>query len=565
MRLPLIALACLLLLAGPALASERREVKDRNLAWTLPSAHWSFVEPGAPEKENGYVLGAQHAGGGVRAWARVTPAEGLAAKDLAEEIRDGTTKGLSKQAQAQVMDGRLSGLAGSAVLVSGEQGGVPYTMRAWVILQGGTLHALIVDVFHGADKDLGSEIDALRRGYRLLAGAGPEEAPAAGQTPVEGGGADLQGEAFPPLGPKREGRTVVFPSHNLRWTLPEGSPYAWTKATDDEKKVGQVLLQAKAGMERKAEGADEPKVTSSQVLLVVGPRTAGATPSGIVNNSGVHEHFIKTVFGKTPVDASKTKIDPDRKVGNMQGASFMLVGGQGKTVACFIFVTVMLRDRTYEWHVVVEGGKDVLSTWGKHVGGLFEGVEFPNTVEPVSGPVGVAGIGALPSSRGHSGDKEVEQAFAGGTAKKPKGVLSVPWESGEAAQRLAWEARSPDGLAYVFFDVRGWSSSDRQVAARKLEEWVTEREGEWKGVAGSDALTVTKGKEAWQDGAFAGAKGVTYRFTGSTPGGEPLVEQGWVVRAKGSVLFLRAQFGGQDAEKVMDAAWKSMRKGIKIN
>ncbi|MFM8979592.1 MAG: hypothetical protein ACKOSS_03920, partial [Planctomycetia bacterium] len=104
----LLVLACLLLLGRPALAAERREVKDRNFAWTLPSEQWSFVEPGAGEKENGYVLGAQHAGG-VRAGARGTPAAGRTAKGQAGGIRVSTAQGLSQPAQAHGMDGRRAG------------------------------------------------------------------------------------------------------------------------------------------------------------------------------------------------------------------------------------------------------------------------------------------------------------------------------------------------------------------------------------------------------------------------------------------------------------------------
>jgi hypothetical protein len=76
---------------------------------------------------------------------------------------------------------------------------------------------------------------------------------------------------------------------------------------------------------------------------------------------------------------------------------------------------------------------------------------------------------------------------------------------------------------------------------------------------------VTKGKEAWFDGSWGAAKGVAYRFTGSGAGGHPFVEQGWVVKTKGSVMFLRAQFGGENAEKLMDAAWKAIKKGVKLN
>jgi hypothetical protein len=128
--------------------------------------------------------------------------------------------------------------------------------------------------------------------------------------------------------------------------------------------------------------------------------------------------------------------------------------------------------------------------------------------------------------------------------------------------RLTWEGRSADGQAYLWFDVRSWSLSDTAVQRRKLEDWTTDRESQWKAGAGSDAF-VGKGKQSWSDGSFGTAKGLTYRYTGSLRD-VPFVEQGWVVKAKGSVLFLRAQFGGPNAEKAMEPLMKAIKKGIKF-
>ncbi len=569
MRHLLLALPVVLLLGTPAGAGEKREVKEKNFVWTLPSEDWSFVAPEAALKEAGYVLGAEGLGGRVKAWAMVKPAEGLTTQDLAGEVRTFVTGGLTKTHQQNVGEGRLSGLAAAMLAIQGEKGGVAYWFRGYVTRQAEALHVVLIEAYDGAEKGHGAAIDALKRGYRLIEGAGPEEAPSEATPIPTGDDAADAGEEFPPGGPKKEGRTAVFPSHNLRWTLPEGSPFAWSVVTKDEKKVGQLLIQARGEQARPkpeggAGGEGEPTETKAEITLVIGPRQAGATPDRLVNASNVQEAFIASVFeGK--IDAARTKIDPSRKVGNHTGASFSLAGGVGKVVRHFIFVTVMLRERQYEWHVVLEGGKDVISVWGKPLGALFDGIEFPNISEPVSGPLQVPGIGALPSARGHSVDKETEKPIPGGVAKKPKGVSDVPWEGGDPAQRIAWEARSADGMSYLYFDIRGWSLSDRAVAQRGLEEWVKERETEWRTGAGADAVTVTKGKEAWSDGAWGGAKGLTYRFTGAGSGDHPFVEQGWVVKGKGSVIVLRAQWGGANAEKTMDAAWKAIKKGIKLN
>ena len=276
----LAVLACVCLLGSPALAAEKREVADKNFVWTLPSGDWKFVEPDASLKEGGYVVGVEHKDGQVKAWARVVPAEGLKAADLADEVKTAMAEGLTKQGRSQVGQGRLSGLAGSTVAVSGEKGGVAYLFLGFVIGHEGSLHSLLIDVYNGVEKDLGGEIDALKRGYRLIKGAGPEEAPM-GAAPVMGDdAAPMQGEEFPAGGPKREGRAAVFPSHNVRWSLPEGSPFGWARPTNDEKKVGQVLIEARARAERKPENADEPKVNLAQGRVDRGPAPARSHPRG---------------------------------------------------------------------------------------------------------------------------------------------------------------------------------------------------------------------------------------------------------------------------------------------
>jgi hypothetical protein len=562
--LPLAVLPALLGLSTPASAAERREVKDRNFSWALPGDDWSFVEPEPSLKEIGYVLGAQCGlDGGVRAWARVVPHEGMSAQDMAEEIRTKMGEGLAKAGGSQIGGGRLSGLSGALVAISGEQaGGTKWWFRGWVVKSGELMHQLLVEAFQGAEGKQGSAIEALRRGYRLIDGAGPDEAAGEPKLHAEDPFAGGPGRAeFPAGGPKLEGRTAVFPSHNLRWTLPEGSPFSWQNATENEKEKDQRILEAIARQERKAEGAGEPTESLCVVSAYVHPLQPGVTAEAVVQNPANQELFTKAIFdGK--IDSARTKVDPSRKVGNHTGASLMLAGGEDKRVKVFVFVVVALQQTLHEWRVQMVGGRDVAKVWGEAVAALFNGIEFPNTTEPVAGPLVVDGIGPFSGARGHSLDKEVERPIPGATAKKPKGVAEIPVEGNDPTLRLTWEARSTDGQAYLWFDVRSWSLTDRAVAQRKLEDWVTDREGQWKAGAGSDAF-VGKGKQSWSDGSFGSAKGLTYRYTGSLRD-VPFAEQGWVIKAKNSVLFLRAQFGGVNAEKTMEPLFKAIKKGVKF-
>lgn len=559
-----LALLALLGLSAPASADEQREVKDKNFTWKLPSADWTWVEPEPALKEAGYVLGAQCGlDGGVRAFARVVPAEGMSAQDMAEEIRTKMGEGLAKAAGSQVGSGRLSGISGAVVAITGEQtGGTRWWFRGWVIKSGDLLHQVLVEAFQGAETKQGSAIETLRRGYRLIDGAGPDEGAGepkfSAEDPLAGGPERTE---FPTGGPKQEGRTAVFPTHNLRWTLPEGGPFGWQNATDDEKKPEQRLIQAAGRQPRKSEGPGDPDETRCIASCFVHPLQPGVTAEMVVQNPANQELFTKNIFGGK-IDSARTKIDGSRKVGNYTGASLMLAGGEDKTVKVFVLLVVTLKQTMYEFQVLMQGGKDVMRTWGEPVAALFNGIEFPDTSEPVAGPIAVDGIGPFGGARGHSLDKEVERPIPGATAKKPKGVAEIPVEGNDPTLRLSWEARSADGQAYFWFDIRSWANTDRAVQQRKLEDWVVDRESQWKAGAGSDAF-VGKGKQSWTDGSFGSAKGVTYRYTGSLRE-VPFVEQGWVVKGKNGVLFLRAQFGGANAEKTMDGVFKAVKKGIKF-
>jgi hypothetical protein len=559
-----LALAALLGAADTAEAAEKREVKDKNFTWQLPNADWSWVEPDAGQREAGYALGAQCGlDGGVQAWARVVQAAGMSAQDMAEEIRSELGKDLAKAGASQVGAGRLSGLSGALVALSGEQaGGTAWWCRVWVVKSSDMLHQLVVQAYRGAETKHGAAIETLRRAYRLIEGAGPDEAGSdpkfRAEDPMGGGPGRTE---FPAGGPKQEGRTAIFPSHNLRWTLPEGGPFTWQNATDDEKGKEQQLIQAVARQPRKSEGAGDPTDTACVVSAFVQPLQPGVTAELVVQNPANQEIFTKAIFdGK--IDSARTKIDIERKVGNHTGASLMLAGGEDKVARVFVLVIVTLQQTMYEFRVQMIGGKDVMRTWGEPVGALIGGIEFPNTTEPIAGPLAVEGIGVFSGPRGHSIDKEVERPLPGATAKKPKGLAEIPIEGNDPTMRLTWEARSADGQAYLWFDVRSWSLTDTAVQRRKLEDWMTDRESQWKAGAGSDAF-VGKGKQSWSDGSFGTAKGLTYRYTGSLRD-VPFVEQGWVVKAKNSILFLRAQFGGANAEKTMEAQMKAIKKGIKF-
>ena len=565
--------AALLLLAVPAFGADTgdaREMKDKNFRWTLPSKQWAFTEPTADQKSNGYVLGATLSeDGGVVAHVRVVPAGGLKPSEAAEEMRTGANSDVQKQTQSTVAVGKLSGLEGSVAMVSGTAaGGGTLWYRGYAIVVSGTLHQLLINAYNGAETKRGVEIDALRRGYRLLKGSGPEEAAAApevhfgDETPKGDGG---KPDNWPAAGPKREGSKITFPSHNMSWTLPEGTPFQIVGVTEHETQDKGELLVLNAEVPRKTPGDGEPRESTCRIAFLAVPLKEGQTAGAIVSAPNVQADIAKQVFNDQQ-DASKTKTQPELDVGNVKGGRLTMASAQDKAYHWFILQIVTLKAEQYEWHISMRGAKDVTQELGPALGALFKGVQFLDTKEAVRGPVAIENMSTFNGPRGESTDKESEITVPGLTATKPKGVSSVIGSqrgNADPALRLAWETRSTDGMAYLFFDVRTYDAQALQRDKTEPQDLVKARETQWKTGGGDDAVTVSKGKDAWFDTNFAGAKGVGYRFTGSQSG-HPFVEMGWVLKAKNNVVFLRAQFGGANAEKTLDGVFKAIKKGIRL-
>ena len=312
------------------------------------------------------------------------------------------------------------------------------------------------------------------------------------------------------------------------------------------------------------EGEGEPNSTRALVTLLVSPIKEGELPlEELVNNSGVQQGLTRGVFGGK-VDAAKTKTDTNREVGNYHGASLQMSGGEGKVAHWLLLIIVHLKQTHYEFQVNLRGGRDVTRDWGAALTALFAGVNFPDLTEPVSGPLGIEAVPPSNAARGTSADKELDLSAPGVQAKKPKGMVSVSFQGSQApALRFAMETRAADGQTYFYFDTSTYSLAEMQKDKKDIEDFVKERETQWKTGAGDSAVTVSKGKDPWFEASMSGAKGVGYRFTGAQKA-HPFVELGWVVRQKATVVWFRAQFGGEGAEKTMDAFFKAVRKSIKF-
>ena len=582
MRRTLMLLPVILLAAATARAEpgETKVFKAKNFKWILPSKEWAFVATTPEQDAASYVAAVNlDADGGVRAYARVV-AKGPSADAIAQEVRRTTTAGLKEVASSSISEDTLSGLDGSLVSVTGtaKSGGTLW-FRGYATVLEGTLYQLLIEALNGAETKRGEEIEALKRGFRLLHGAGPEDEVVIDvpRKPVPPGKPSGEGEkkppagnkpadkpkggstTFPPNGPKLEGRTAVLPSHNLRWTLPDGSPFDWSFATQDEKKTKQQVLGLRARVPRTDVKEGEPRTNDATVALSVTPLEEGVTAQVVVNDQGLRKSIVKEVFdGK--IDASKTRVEPDVPVGNGKGARLWLAGGGDQTGRHFAFVAVCLKAVRYSFEVSLVGGQDVREALAPAVDALFAGIEFIDVKAHVRGPLAVPGVAAHDVARGKGGENDLEFTIPGVTGMKPKGMVELTFDGkAEPALRIAFEVRTPDGQTYFYFDVHTYDPVVMQKERTTPEELISIRETAWRTAVGEDAVTVLKGKDPWFDATFAGLKGVGYQFSG-TSDGFPFVEQGWLVKTKKNVLWFRMQFGGEGAEKAMEPFATAMKK-----
>jgi hypothetical protein len=71
-------------------------------------------------------------------------------------------------------------------------------------------------------------------------------------------------------------------------------------------------------------------------------------------------------------------------------------------------------------------------------------------------------------------------------------------------------------------------------------------------------------KLKYKKGSFGKAKGLTYEFAGHL-GEEPAIEEGYVVKYKNWMLWIKMQYIGKDAQRAMKDLAKDVKKGLKFN
>jgi hypothetical protein len=547
-------------------AGKSKTLESHNVTWTLPSDEWSFMDVTPEQKADGYVLRAFRRFDEtvyIEAYAYVAPAKGLPLADRMQELREQARREIAAPEFDRITPSKLSGLDGSVLIFRGkglEGGAADY--RYFAIRADDTFHILLVRAYNGAEAKAGDDLDALRRGYRLIKGAGPvEAAPPAGSggLPVDEGGDGAAADAG--AGPKQKdgGRTFVFDKRNFEWTLPEGTPWAWEGVTVDQSRDGVMArVRMRTTVKAKEEGKPDEQYESLVVLLAVKQRP-GFDAEATALSPEVQKQLGEDLFDE--VTHGRTQMERDVAIGNVRGSAVQMGGKKGGEVQFARVYLLGLRGTQYQINALMAGGSRAGTELNGFVTKLIGGIKFFETQDIVRGPFAVSGVPPHVSNRGHGEGKEKDVVGLGFTVEKPKEMTEIDYDPGRAdpSLRMALEHHTKDGQAYLYFDVQTFDAAQVMRGQKKEEGFVTDRESQWRQVFTDEVQTVDKGKDPWRKDTFAREKGVGYTFRGKQDG-VPYVEEGYVFKHKQQFFWVRFQYGGEGAEKKLSKLAKAVAR-----
>lgn len=544
---PLVVVAALLaplLLRGVASAEDAKKVvtdKDHDFRWELPSS-WDLQEPSAGEKEDGYQAKAKRSvSAGVECIANVfvKPAAGATLDTFVSMMKDKKRSALSEtsEEEADVEWAGVSGAKAVTLLGKAENGSsVKWFVRA--VIAGDNYHQVSVMSVNAAHADVGSEIDEVLAGYRLLS------APAA----AEGG-------AAPANALKRE-----FPNVGLTWTLPEGGQREADAVKEGEPKrlwKWGFVPQGNPGLARGQDGLLSAVIFSlNERPLMIAELTLpkvtnqDMAPASIVKNEGNFDDLAKALFDGTPVP----NIDADCRVGNARGAYFTLAGNAREDnkplFVRFYFVT--LQQQLFQLKIQAFDGAE--TSENEFMKALVNGLAWTDTTVGIRGPI-LAPFPTASTDRKNWKDLGKKREVVGSISfKKPAQFGEVPL-SGAQGFIFAAEVRKPGAYLFVAIFKDDAAKIGQGAPPFSLQSMIDKHENDWK-TEMTNPKTRGKGEKAnSKEGMLKTGKGHTYEFSGEKDG-FPFVEKGWVVKAGKDIVWLRAQFGGKDAEKTLQGDWK---------
>ncbi len=148
--------------------------------------------------------------------------------------------------------------------------------------------------------------------------------------------------------------------------------------------------------------------------------------------------------------------------------------------------------------------------------------------------------------------------------EKPEGIAHIKvQDSMNRDLKFVGEGRSEDGKAYIYFEIRTFRLNIPNTPNPDPEKFIEKRAQDWEAGAGEGASLGGK-KLKFKKGSFGKARGLTYEFTG-TLDNEPVIEEGWIVKHKATMLWIKMQYIGKDADSKHKKVAKAIKKGMNYN
>ncbi len=537
----------LLLVCTPAWAGETRTFEDDNLRWTLPEG-WSFHKVSRMQANAGFLVAASHDDVAADlSCARFEAQEGVTLDKLLKDLTDWGRSRLRNAETSKSTAATLSGLAGKVAFVQGEVADrASAHFRYYAVRHEHQFYVLVMQTWDGTHRTQQRALDAARRGLRLIEGAGPSEKPLAGFGEL---GPDPEIESHPAGGPvwsetspRREGDTIVFPSHDLRWTVRE-TPFALTYVTNDERKTGQIFLVYEAARERRVPKDDA--MNTCKLRLTIEDKPRGFDAVKLVRDeewqdakaAGLEKRLPKGVSFKDGV-----------ALGNATASYVQIRGMVGDAHRTLAYYVVAVRDRIYTWHAMATGEEAVYTLFRGEVERLLAGARFSDTRPGVAGPW-LAAVSPQTKPRGADVERKVGFELPGARVVKPPG-LGVLTLGDAATAALALEGRTEAGYAYVEVRV---AAAAAPVAARQSQALAKARAKAWTDTFGASAVVAAPETDTW-----AGETCRTAHLTGMRDG-VTYTERSWWIGHADHLYVVRVQYGG-DAETALGAAFAAFRE-----
>ena len=265
------------------------------------------------------------------------------------------------------------------------------------------------------------------------------------------------------------------------------------------------------------------------------------------------------------IEAAKTRTKDEVKFGNHTAAFIKMEGSSGAQQRVVMLFSVVLRGKLYVARAISWGHTDAYKQMAPLVGTALAGINFLKTDEPVRGPLLIETVPDFAGDRGEAADQDKDYTGPGYIFEKPKGMAHIKaTDSMNRDLKFAGEGRSEDGKAYLYFEIRAFELNLRGTPNPDEETFIEKRAQDWEAGAGEESDLGSGKKLKMSKGKFGKANGMTYKFAGNLEK-EPVIEEGYVVKYKNWMLWIKMQYIGADAPNAMKDLAKKVKKGMKFN